>query len=241
LQDIKYLAFSPSDIGRTLPDIRGDWLGFTTVPVGNWNVGYLGKNAETSKLDLQHVGRVPIERVEDVWHPTRVDISVLGEPTAGYPELQCTGQMYSAIYQTQSNASSIVVNTEWYPDSIYGVIHETHIYSLIEGLHIGPKFLGHITENHDRVYGYMLEKLAARSATMGDIEACRKVLSKLKIAYGSLHKQSFLIVDGQAFLHCFGGSNVTSDQTILNTEMNNLEAILQQQDSVGDSVYKGIN
>jgi hypothetical protein len=112
LQDIKYLAFSPSHIGTTLPDIRGDWLGFTIVPVGNWNVGYLGKNAETSKLDLQYVGRVPIQRVEDIWYPTWVDISVLGEPTAGYPELQCTGQMYSAIYWTQSNASSIVVNTE---------------------------------------------------------------------------------------------------------------------------------
>jgi hypothetical protein len=84
------------------------------------------------------------------------------------------------------------------------------VYSQIEAHGIGPKFLAHITENEERVYGYMLESVTARHATIDDLQACKAVLAKLhslEIVYGCLSLQSFLILENdQALLHCFGGS-----------------------------------
>jgi tRNA A-37 threonylcarbamoyl transferase component Bud32 len=124
-----------------------------------------------------------------------------------------------------------VVNTEWYPDSIFGAIQETLIYSRIEGHGIGPKFLAHITENSERVYGYMLESLPARHATMDDLQACKAVLAKLhglKIVHGALSSLSFLMVDGRALLHRFGGSFSTDDQSVFDMEMASVGDVLQR-------------
>lgn len=72
-----------------------------------------------------------------------------------------------------------MLNTDWYPEWIYGVIQETMVYAQIEGHGIGPKFLAHVTENGERVYGYMLERVPARHATIDDLQACKAVLAKL--------------------------------------------------------------
>ncbi len=70
--------------------------------------------------------------------------------------------MNAAIYRGQFGASQVVVNLECYPDDILGVIQQTRVHSQIDGQGIGPKFLGHATENTEnteRVCGYMLESL----------------------------------------------------------------------------------
>lgn len=120
---------------------------------------------------------------------------------------------------------------EYYPDDIFGVIQETRVYSQIDGHGIGPKFLSHVTENTERVCGYMVESLPARHATIDDLPACRAVLAKLhdrKIIYGHLSSQSFLIVEGQALLHGFGAARTTDHKPLFEREMDSVEDVLRR-------------
>jgi hypothetical protein len=111
------------------------------------------------------------------------------------------------------------------------VIQETRVYSQIEGYGIGPRCLAHVTENGERVCGYMLESLPARGATIDDLEACQAVLAKLhglKIVYGNLSSQSFLVLDDRVLLHGFGGSFLTDNESPLESEMASVEDILRR-------------
>ena len=122
---IKYLAFLPSKpTFPNIPDFRGEKLGFTTVPTGDWNMGHLEHDAVTDRLILQDTEKAVLQRVEDVWHPARVDYLSLGEALR-HDELQCGSQLYSAIYPGQFGADQVVVNAEWYPDFIFSAIQET--------------------------------------------------------------------------------------------------------------------
>ena len=229
---IKYLSFLPSKPPfPKFVDDRRDGFGFTTVPGGDWNIGRLEKDLKTGRVVLQSTEKVALQSVEDVWHPARVDYLSLGDELPR-DELQCAGQMNSAIYPGQLGADQVVVNTDWYPDWIHGVIQETMVYSQIEGHGIGPKFLAHVTENEERVYGYMLERVQARHATIDDLQACKTVLAKLhslEIVYGSLSSDSFLILEnGQALLHCFGGSFATDHKPLFEREMQSVEDVLRR-------------
>jgi hypothetical protein len=168
--------------------------------------------------------------VKNVWHSARVDYLSLGE-ALHHDELQCAFTPHSAIYPGQFGADQVVVKMEWYPDSAYPVDRATLIYSEIEGHNIGQKFLAHVTENGERVYGYMLESLPARHATIDGLQACKAVLAKLhglKIIYGALSSKSFLIVDGRALVHGFEGSFSTDYQGLFDAEMTRVEDVLRR-------------
>lgn len=228
---IKYFAFLPlAPTFPDIPDFRAERLGFATVPPGDWNMGYLDLDVATDRLALRRTEKAALQGVQNVWHPARVDYLALGQALYR-DELQCARQFYSSIHPGQFGADQVVVNTEWYPDSIFGVIQETRIYSLIEGHGIGPRFLAHVTENGERVYGYILESLPARQATLDDLQACKAVLAKLhgrRILHGRLSALSFMIVDGRAFLHYFGGSILTDTQSLFDREMASVEDVLRR-------------
>jgi len=233
LSVIKYLAFlppSPEPVTLATADYKGEKLAFTTVPTGDWNIGRLQHHATTDKFTLQSTEKAAIQAVEKVWHPTRVDQSSLSEALP-YNDLLYNLPMYSVRYPGQLGAAQMIAHQEWYPNDIFGVIQETQIYAQIEGHGIGPRFLAHITENQERVCGYLLESHPARHATINDLQACTEALARLhslKIAYGDLSFYSFLALDdGQVLLHRFRGSYTTDDQSVLRKEMKSIEGILR--------------
>lgn len=225
---IKYLALVSQH--PTFPDFRGEQLDFSTVPEGDWNLGHLVPKVDTQKATLGTTETTTLATIGKNWHPCMIDYADLGEASSGLDELQCRHQIYSAVYRGHSGADKVIVSFEWHPETIYGVDHETEIYSLIHGHDIGPKFLAHITENRERVIGYIVSRLAGRPATPGDLQACREVLSKLHglgIVYGQLKPSSFIIENGRALLHSFAGSYHTNDKNKLDAEMASLEDALQ--------------
>jgi hypothetical protein len=237
---IKYLA-RPEPV-MSFPDIRGERLGFNTVPEGDWNIGYLIRKPGELRYSLDSTDQGTLAAVEKIWHPSKIDYMALDKPLELdalelQGELQCMGQICSTLHDGHHfGVAQVVVNFDWCPERVYGPDHETEIYSLIENHGIGPKFLAHVTENNDRVIGYMVERVKARRATLSDLAACRNVLKKLHslgVAHGSagaLRDAHFLITsDGQdtrALLHDFGGSFQTDDQTVLDAELNSLEGVL---------------
>lgn len=155
--------------------------------------------------------------------------------------------MYCRVYENHFGSEKVIISYEWNPEDVYGVNHESEIYSLIDGHQIAPKFLAHVTENSsggdadsERVIGFMVEKISnARRATLDDLQACKEVLARLHalgIAFGPLRPEYLLIMNSEngtrpgtiALLQAFGGSYQTSDQSILDVEMESLEPMFQR-------------
>ncbi|OCL09845.1 hypothetical protein AOQ84DRAFT_11476 [Glonium stellatum] len=227
---IKYLA--TIDQNPIIPDVRGEKLDFAAVPEGNWNVCHLVRKAGTRKFTMGSTELMTLDSIKKTWYPQMVDYLDLKDAHSDEDEdeLQCQHQMRSGVFHTRFDVDKVIVNWEWDPQCVYGVNHETEIYSLIQGHNIGPRFLAHITENRNRVIGFMVERVPGRHATYSDLQACREVLSKLHnlgIAHGSLEPDIFLVTDDRVLLHSFAGSFQTDDKSALDAEMAALEGVLQ--------------
>jgi hypothetical protein len=243
---VKYLALP--DPGPSGFDLGGDQLNFTTVPDGNWNIGYLVPQPGTNRYALGSMERTDLAEISPTWHPHKVDYLALNEPrdeVTGF-ELQSTGLHYGA-FNNHFGCEKVVVSYEWIPDTVYGVNHETQIYALIDGYQIAPRFLAHVTEksgdgdgNGERVIGLMVEYvIGARAASIEDLAICKQVLARLHargIAHSCPRPRSFLIKDNAngpgtastALLQSFSGAYQTSDQSILDSEMESVESLFQQ-------------
>ena len=241
---IKYLAFSDKETARLgdgveyaatygdfpeagppVPDIQGCRLGFVGVPGGEWNVGHLQVGEEEGRFSIGRTEWRELDTIDKAWHPRRIDRSELEGGRCGIEEVQGRGQMYCAVYGGRFGLDEVMVCTEWYPDSIYGIAHETEMYEAVEGQGIGPVFVGHVTENRRRVIGYMVERVDGRAAGREDVEGCCEVLGRLHrlgIGYGRFWEGCFLCTDKGIVLHGFGGAYRTSERQKLQEEMDRL-------------------
>jgi hypothetical protein len=145
---VKNLALP--DPAPSFPDIRGEKRDFTTVPEGGWNIGHLTSQPGTHKYSLLSTEKTNLARVSTTWYPHQVDWMALNEPersdTATF-ELQSAGFIFYNVYSNHFGLDKVIVSSEWIPESVYGVDHETQIYALIDGHQIAPRFLAHITEH----------------------------------------------------------------------------------------------
>lgn len=94
-------------------------------------------------------------------------------------------------------------------------------YQRLENSGIGPKFLGHLSEE-GRVIGFIMERITDfRHATPEDLPLSQQALSqlhKLKMKHGDPNKHNILIHDGKATLIDFDHSTLCSDEQALNEE-----------------------
>ena len=224
---VKYLAYPEST--PAIPDIPGLLQSLSGVPNGEWNVGYLERNSQAKEFQLVRTEQRELASVTSLWHPQRVDRSSLGPGSPGANEAQGRRQMYSVVHYEHFDHAEVIVSVEWHPDDIYGVVHETAIYAMIEGHSIGPAFLAHVTENYSRVIGYMCERVSGRRPRAEDGARCEAVLARLHglgIAHGCLEAESFIVSDGRVVLHGFGGSYKTTDPGVLEGEMQLVRELL---------------
>lgn len=96
-----------------------------------------------------------------------------------------------------------------------------------------PRFLAHLTDNHERVIGYVLEYVPARAAGISDVDLCRAVLQKLHslgISHGRLSRNDFLLRQDipVAQMRSFFSAYETTNRDIFDKEMSCLEEVLQQ-------------
>lgn len=107
---------------------------------------------------------------------------------------------YSTTPELQDSAGVLVKLAVW-PWEIPSMEKETAVHNCIGNSGIGPKFLGHVTEDEGgRVVGFATEWVdGARIAEPEDINNCRKALEKLHrfgIKHGDINKHSFMVRDG---------------------------------------------
>lgn len=110
---------------------------------------------------------------------------------------------------------------------------ESHIYSLIRDASIASRFLAYLTDNHERVIGYVLEYVSARAAGIGDVDLYRAILRKLHslgIAHGRLSRDAFLLRQDipVAQMRSFFSAYEATNRDVFDKEMSSLEEVLQQ-------------
>ncbi|PWY80997.1 alpha-galactosidase A precursor [Aspergillus eucalypticola CBS 122712] len=228
-QSIKYITIDPGVysaedmyFGPSLASILPE------LPPGDWNDGLVTKDAKNGRAYFASVKSTQIPGVRNHWHGTYVD----------YLGLSVGRKLRTGLYEVKSPSldCTAVAKFARFPWEIQYIENETSAYQWISGHDIGPRFLGHLTED-GRVIGFLMEHISnARHAGAQDVETCREVLSRLHglgILHGDTNRFNFLIHDSKATLIDFDTARKCDDPDVLKQELENLPACLKDLSSRG--------
>ncbi|KAF1989194.1 hypothetical protein K402DRAFT_411230 [Aulographum hederae CBS 113979] len=158
--------------------------------------------------------------ITNIWHPLQMD----------HLEFRMVKDLRSSVCEaTAPNfPSSIVLKFARFDWEIPQLEHETLAYKWIAEHAIGPKFLGHLTEE-GRVIGFMIEKIRGfKHAEPGDLAVCQAALERLHrlgTKHGDVNKHNILVrSDGEgATLIDFDVAQFCEDDVVLAEEYQSLE------------------
>lgn len=190
------------------------------LPPGDWNDGLVAKD-ESGRPHFARVCRTAFPSVESVWHSTYVDfqdITVGEEITTGIYEVTCSQFAVPVIAK--------FARFEW---EIQYLDNETEAYRWIDGHDIGPKFLGHLTED-GRVIGFLRERITnARHGDPEDLAAYQEALSRLHqlgIRHGDANRFNFHVRGDRAVLIDFETAQKCGDPDVLQEELEGVSRYL---------------
>lgn len=214
--DIDDLSFPPGLLSK-LPQL----------PPGDWNLGHISISAETASPSFAWTVRKNFSSIETMWHPTYVDFLSLK-----------LGRLMANVYEVTLSGfdSPVIAKFARFPWEIEYYNNETLAYSWIEGHDIGPKFLGHLTEE-GRMIGFLLAKVDGHHAGINDLHHCWAAVSKLHRLGISrdLNRHNFLVSSSRACIVDFESARKTDDQQTLDLELHNLEEQLRSKSTRGGS------
>ena len=184
------------------------------LPPGDWNTCHISRNFQTNEPHFSAGSKVELRGVTTTWHDTFVDHLSLREARflrSNVYEVTCPG--------FESTIIAKFARFEW---EIGYLAAETQTYEWIEGQDIGPRFLGHLTEE-GRVIGFLISHVTdGRHASPEDYPLCHFALSRLHnlgIKHGDINKHNFLIHDGKATLIDFDNSSRPAGSDELEAEL----------------------
>jgi predicted Ser/Thr protein kinase len=197
-------------------------------PTGDWNDGLVAKDAKDGRPHFACFNLTQFPGVQNAWHRAYVD----------YLELSIGRKLRTGIYEAKCSLFDDIVVAKFarFPWEIQYIENETTAYQWISGHTIGPRFLGHLTEN-GRVIGLLMERIPdARHAGTQDLEACREVLSRLHnlgVRHGDTNRFNFLVCDSKATLIDFDTAQKRDDRNLLLQEFENLTGCLKDPSGRG--------
>ncbi|GJD02226.1 hypothetical protein CH63R_12556 [Colletotrichum higginsianum IMI 349063] len=230
-QHVKYVSTAPGTFAgheddRTFEPVLLSEL-FPPFPTGNWNSGHATRDPETGEATFDRTERVQFSGVKNVWHPV-----ILNE--LDFTRLDRVKQrVHLSTHPGVEEGKPVLVKLAVWPWEIPYAEAETTAYQWLSDSGVGPRFLGHLTEGEGgRVIGFVAEWLdGARSAGPGDIDACKKALSRLHnlgIKLGDVNRHNFLVREGHdVVLIDFETAKRDCSPLDLAEEMNELSNSLQ--------------
>ena len=189
---VKYVTVAPGTLpkdDRTFSPVLLPSL--PPFPSGDWNEGHISQDAQTGRPGFTSVRKSSLSGVKNVWHPTLIE----------HLELKKLGRLRQNIHKVAHPRfdKPILVKFAEFPWQTSYLEAETTAYQWIDGSGIGPKFLGHVTEE-GRVMGFLTEYIDdARTAAPDDLRACRRALSRLhalEIKHDDINKHNFVVRGG---------------------------------------------
>ncbi|KAI1758997.1 alpha-galactosidase A precursor [Hypoxylon sp. FL1150] len=222
LYDRDDMCFGPSLISLLPP-----------LPPGNWGKGHISRNPKTRDAHFSAVSTTSLSGIMKTWHPTQVDYLKLCEER----------KLRSNVYEVTCPGfgSTIVAKFARFEWEVPQLEAETMAYGWIEGQHVGPAFLSHLTEE-GRVIGFLTARITDyRNATPEDFPLCYLALSKmhkLGIKHGDINKHNFLIHDGEAALIDFDMASRPTNNYELEVELHELQDQLRDTSGRGGQVVE---
>ena len=227
-------------------------------PPGAWNVGHIGQDPKSNRPRFLWTAMEQLPAVQRVWHPMWVN----------YLDLKFSDKLRRGVFKVTSQyflrSSSIdpvlfstmdrpedeqeefevVVKFARFPWEIKQIERETKIYQSIDGYPgLGPKFLGHCTENdgvdENRVIGFFTEYLGdnARFAGIEDLSACESVLARLHnlgFVHGDVERHNFVVGrNGQVTLVDFEFARRENDPSVFMKETESLRNNFADESGMG--------
>jgi len=196
-------------------------------PSGDWNTGRIAKDITSGQPCFTSVKKEDLPTIA-TWHPRLVN----------YLDLRIDEELRIKVYEATDTLTDAPVIAKYarFPSEIAFLAAETRAYAWIEGTGIGPKFLGHITEE-DRAIGILLERVVgARHARPEDLALCRRSLARLHalgVKHGDVNRHNFLVLGRRAVLIDFEAAERCEDALVLGLEMEGLEAALRDTTHAG--------
>lgn len=221
LYDIDDLCFEPVFITLLPP-----------LPSGDWNEGHISRDPETGLPHFVRAIKTQFPGVTHLWHALQID----------YLDVEMGHKLRSNVYEaTNPRFPSTVMIAKFarFPWEVQFLEAETRAYEWLqheEG--IGPRFLGHLSEE-GRVIGFLIEFIpGCRHADVEDLALCQAALSRLHrlgIKHGDINKHNFLIRDGKPTLIDFEGAVQCDDTKELEEEFERLSEELRDVSGRGGS------
>lgn len=162
--------------------------------------------------------------VETIWHPHSIDVTTLS----------IVQEMKTGVFKVKYGEGFAVAKIARFEFEIPFIENETRVYREIDGQEIGPKFLGHLTEN-GRTMGFLIEYLTFRPTSRDDLVACIAVLRRLHtlgLVHGDVNRYNFLMVEGDARLIDFDLC-VTATEEAMMGELNRVSTELEDDSGRG--------
>ena len=188
-------------------------------------------------VDIESTTRVtwshkPLKGVNRCWHPAKIDLR----------ELRPLEYFTPQVCKVEYNNNMAIAKFARFEYEIQFVQQETRIYEIIDGHDIGPRFLGHLTEEN-RVVGMLLEYIYdARNATVDDLEGCARVLQRLhqlRICHNDINLYNFLVrQSSHTVLMCdFETCEIDAGDEKLFTEQSQLTKSLEKDFRAGEEAW----
>ncbi|KAF2106087.1 alpha-galactosidase A precursor [Lophiotrema nucula] len=223
LYDVGDMCFGPSLISMLPP-----------LPPGDWNQGHISNDASKGRPHFSRVTKAQLPEITNIWHPRQVD----------YLELGMGKKLRSNVYEATCpcvDSNMIIAKFARFSWEMPQLDAEARAYQWIERQNIGPKFLGHISEE-GRVIGFMIERIAdCRHAAPGDVALCQQTLRRLHelgIRHGDVNRHNFLVHDGRATLIDFDMAARGADEQALEEEFRRVQEELQDTSGRGGRIVE---
>lgn len=221
---VKYVTVAPGTLpmdNRTFaPYVLA---GLPPFPPGDWNTGHVGRDSASGEPAFLCTEKADLPGIKTIWHATCID-------HLNTRKLERFRQNIHIVSHPLFDHPVVAKFTEFPWQTPY-LEAETAAYQWIEGSDIGPRFLGHLTEE-GRVIGFVLEYIdKTRAAGPADLTVCQSVLGRLHamgIKHGDINKNNFLVrQDGRCLLIDFETAKKDASKDELEAEYLRLSESLQ--------------
>lgn len=199
------------------------------LPPGSWNKGHITRTEENPKPHFAWTRHVNLPRITSTWHGKFVDYNSLAFGENLMPNVS------TAFHSELGGVIAKFARFEW---EIGAYQAETEAYQWIEGHGIGPRFLGHLTED-GRVIGFLLQKVDGHYAGIEDLPRCEEVVRKLHslgVVHGDLNRYNFIVAEDRVILIDFETAAKSQDEGEMAAELAGLREKLTDTSGELDKV-----
>jgi predicted Ser/Thr protein kinase len=220
---IKYIVLDPGILDSEILSFPPDLFShLPELPPGDWTRARIFQ--QSSRMIISP-SNAELKGVTTRWHQNVVDVR----------SLIIEERLSTRVHVVNYNSKSVVAKIARFEFEVPLVETETAVYQVIDGHGIGPVFLGHLIE-HNRVMGFLIERMEGHHAGIPDLGACQAAVERLhslRIIHGDLNRHNFIVSPSGATLIDFENARKDGSKEEMQKEFSQLAEQLTEESGRG--------